>query len=381
MRNYLATSPSSYDFMSRLALASGDTPEDAVHYRQARQVPPDAPATLDAAVLAQMTRHEYAGSRLRGADVQGLDALAARWYAHYLTTLPTDRTLVVWNGKPLQIAAAVAAARTHGSRVVFIENGLLPGTLAFDTQGINESSFLAKLTWYPHQDDAALDAVRGWPLTQRPNASECSHVADDPLPARYLLYLAQVHHDTQITTASSPAYPSVVAGAVAAGCAASELRIPLVIKLHPNDLEWGLATFRAAVPQAHLVVHEPLAWLIEKSSLVVTINSSAGFEARLRGKPVLALGQTMYWPAVASNTRPSQLTAQMADLLDTTPADAGLVEYCTELVHYLVPVGGADDPRRFRKYHQRLRLLEEGLFDHITSLAARDLPRSLCGVR
>jgi capsular polysaccharide export protein len=250
--------------------------------------------------------------------------------------------IVVWNGSNLPLALAIYLARQRGLPVVHAENGYLPGTTQVDLDGVNFNASITRLVnsgeaWLPpHPDlDAMLDADiarfksgRRMPdLQPLPSPDLCRNFAARfasralswlkdralprlhrvslrsavarELPARYVLLPFQVRGDSQLVL-HSPLYGNdleAVVGELDAALARIDPSLRLVAKFHPQELpnvQRGYRGLSRRFPRVSFVNEVPMRKLLEGASAVVTINSTAGFEALLYDKPVLALGRNFY---------------------------------------------------------------------------------------
>lgn len=122
-------------------------------------------------------------------------------------------------------------------------------------------------------------------------------------PTPYLFYPLQVPHDQSIRYFSGFDQDTVLE---AVASLARSTGLTLVLKEHPANRA-SMQSYRQRYPspgtwwsEAHL--HD----LIRHSTGVVTINSGAGFEALLGGKPVVCLGKAEY-DAAAFRAKPANL--------------------------------------------------------------------------
>lgn len=250
--------------------------------------------------------------------------------------------ILVWNGSNLRLSLAVHLARKRRMPVIFAEHGYLPGTTQVDLEGVNFGASISRfaLAGTAHlppdpQLDAALDAdmdrfrtgqrmqdldplpplelrrnlrarlasrVGLW-LERRAlpfiNRHSVPTIGPEALPERYVLFPFQVRSDSQLVL-HSPLYGNDLEAAVAemdAALARIDPQLRLVAKFHPYELphtQRGYRTLPRRYPRVCFVSRIPMASLLERATAVVTINSTAGFEALLFDKPVLALGRNFY---------------------------------------------------------------------------------------
>jgi len=263
--------------------------------------------------------------------------------------------LIVWNGFALPLAAAVAAARSLGIKVVFCEHGVLPGTIAMDPKGIN---FANSLSGKPAQffreialDPAKVESVFSARLQQRPlrkPSSRASSPTDDDklLPERYMLFAMQVHNDSQVLL-FSPRFHSMEQ---AVTYVAEELieynkrtgdSLRLVVKEHPSDSgRIDYTALRQSLPDAYFLRTTPISKIIGNAQAVITINSTVGVEALLHLRPVITLGDAFYnVPGVVRHLNDKEDLAEV--LVETVgrPVDRDLISRFLYSLRYeyLVP--------------------------------------------
>ena len=119
------------------------------------------------------------------------------------------------------------------------------------------------------------------------------------LPERYVLLPFQVRSDLQLVL-HSPLYGDDLEAVVReldAALAAIDPQLRLVAKFHPYERPNVQLAYRDSprrYPRVCFVSSIPMSRLVARATAVVTINSTAGFEAMLYDKPVLALGRNFY---------------------------------------------------------------------------------------
>lgn len=255
------------------------------------------------------------------------------WAAAELIWRKVERAdaVAVWNGSRDAALAAVQAARRQGKKVVYVENGFLPGTVQMDLQGVNFESSIATLTPEDVEaaevPEAAFAAAKTIVYRQRPLGRD-NGAADEPppppkdLPANFVLFAAQVHDDSQIVR-FSPDFRSIEDAIqyVAAECAAAGRA--LVVKEHPSDhgrVDHG--ALKAGLPGVRFLDRANNAALIAQCGAFVTINSSLALQAVDAEKPVCTLGDAAYnLPGIAQRIRPP---ARLRDALAAPVVDESL---------------------------------------------------------
>jgi capsular polysaccharide export protein len=122
--------------------------------------------------------------------------------------------------------------------------------------------------------------------------------------------------------------------------------LTLVVKEHPSDHgRVDYSALRREFPDAIFTKTLNTQDLIEKSSVVVTVNSTVGIEAMLRLKPVITLGDAFY--AVAGLVTPCRAGDDLSEALARaleTPVDRDLTERFLYFLRngYLVPLDRND---------------------------------------
>lgn len=146
-----------------------------------------------------------------------------------------------------------------------------------------------------------------------------------PLPRKYLFLPLQVHDDTQIVI-HSPWVASMEAMVeeVKKAHAALGLDHGLVVKEHPVDLGRYDYTEYARRSGTTWLWDYPLDTVMNGADVVITVNSSVGIEAVVRGKPVVTLGNALYnIPGVVHHApNAAALPGAIRAALDTPPDTA-----------------------------------------------------------
>jgi capsular polysaccharide export protein len=243
-------------------------------------------------------------------------------------TVERAEAVAVWNGSRDAALAAVHAARAQGKKVVYVENGFLPGTVQMDLQGVNFESSLATLNpeaiEVPESAYAVAQAIvyRQRPLGRDNGAADEPLPPPDDLPTDFVLFAAQVHDDSQIVR-FSPDFRSIEDAIryVAAECAAAGRA--LVVKEHPSDhgrVDHG--PLKASLPEVRFLDRADNAALIAQCGAFVTVNSSLALQAVDAEKPVFTLGDAAYnLPGIAQRIRPP---GRLRDALAAPMVDAVL---------------------------------------------------------
>lgn len=250
--------------------------------------------------------------------------------------------LAQWNGLSLGGCVATAFARAMGLPTVFFELGNIETKLFVDAEGVNARARISRETWLLDQYAVSEAEIEVWRegLIQRrrgmataPQAAGISrinfwyaldlighHVMGVPrpmtlsVPARllrktrlwtkpkipahrpetpYLFLPLQVSKDSNLLLCS--AYDNLAALSYAAR-RATDKGLLLVVKPHPaeDDARLNKAVARVCTENGHLLTTCNTTELLLGATEVVTINSAVGMEAKLLGKPVTILGESLY---------------------------------------------------------------------------------------
>ncbi len=250
-----------------------------------------------------------------------------------------------WNGSSLLARALALLARQQGSRRLFFELGNFPGKLLVDPEGVNAKSWFARNYRQLDRKNLDLEAFERWrqgylrkklsqhqvqqaslatkfnwyypldffgfyclsaPYSEPPDifgrtwrylvSQGVRYNYDYFIPAEkpgYVFFPLQVSTDSQLLVNSD--VDNLQALRLAAEIA-QNAGARLVVKPHPAEGDRlfveRLAELRHEL--GFLFVDGNTFQLMQYSSRVVTINSTAGMEAMLLGKPVTVLGRAMY---------------------------------------------------------------------------------------
>ena len=270
--------------------------------------------TVDEALAREMRKiaSRYPWTKpYRWAVERAVKQMIASTYAVMEPFLDDCDAVAMWNGLRGPRFAAASIARARGLKTVFFERGFLPNTVQVDAEGVNYGSSLAR---------QAIDRLDGIEITperaawleglafeqrplgnmKRPVAKTVRGLEEIALPERFLLFLAQVHDDTQIDFYSphfrtmEAAIRSVHAEVVAYNSAHGD-SLKLVVKEHPQDYKRAdYDDLRRSLGDALFLQNVDNDELLRRSSGVVTINSSMGLQAIARDRPVATLGESVY---------------------------------------------------------------------------------------
>lgn len=214
--------------------------------------------------------------------------------------------LVVWNGYGVETASAIKVARAKEIKVIYMENGFFPHTLVMDDQGVNAANSLAGKDAQFYQevrvDPEKLAQLKRIHLQQRELRKKFVGKEEVEFPAKFFFLPFQVHTDTQVLLNSphiSNMYDLVdtVYSSLERFNDQYEADYWLVVKEHPSDFgRINYENLKEKYRQKKVIFTTtvPSSKLIELSKAVVTINSTVGLEALIKGKPVITLGEAFY---------------------------------------------------------------------------------------
>jgi len=290
----------------------------------------------------------------------------------------------LWNGSGLAATIAEQLARRRGIVVIFGENGYLPNTLQLDATGVNAFSSFAR-TWGLDEiralrwTEAQRQELTGLLAAYRDNLSPPQGRGKGRLRASWIAYLQQAVHDlghrktvrggnrlipskiprlppafaffplqvrddSQLTV-HSPLYGNRLEAAIVdVRRALQEVApgLPLVIKLHPADR--GRSNYDPLVracPEVIWVGSGDVRRLLERSALVITVNSTVGIEGLIFGKPVVMLGRSFYgFHGLVHPVRDRRELPAVLRTARNNPPDARLVEQYLLFLYFIALTRG-----------------------------------------
>lgn len=256
------------------------------------------------------------------------------------------RAIVVWNGRKFQ-DHVLHAVNERGIPIVYFENGVLPASTLVDTCGINadisvprdpsvyRSADIQHINVSPIHDRQPRQG-----MLKRANAKASPADVGDGIN---ILLPFQKERDTQILEHSPwihsmPALFDVVTEAVR-GAQLGSYR--LWLREHPSSATRYPSVNRdaAASSDCGFANGGKLADWLDTMDLVITINSSVGMEALLKGKKVITLGNAFYnIPGLVEHAESTEQLTQAIQRVLTTPVDEqlrlGFIAYLAN--HYVV---------------------------------------------
>lgn len=279
--------------------------------------------------------------------------------------------VMVWNGSGLASSLACSLAKEVGAICIYGENGYFPGTMQLDNQGVNDNASINKNTeellnnFTPNikqteifteilnrylNDDNTLNQKIENPtkpsflsriedLTRRKVKTKNKSIMPNQLilknidewPINYVFMPLQVHGDSQLII-HSPVYGQDLDNFVkdtASALNSIDPSLKLIVKLHPKD-DRCYDQLSQTLSNAIFVKNISAKKLIHFSKVVITINSTVGFEALLFNKPVVTAGSNFYIGhgfTFDVNQR-SELTNQLRLALSSDEAPLGTQNFC-----------------------------------------------------
>ena len=216
-------------------------------------------------------------------------------FLRYYTALDKHYTkMLIWNGGKFRQLIALDVARLLSIQVYFFENGLLPNTIVFDTQGINYNNSVPR-------DKAFYEAYTTTiklPKDLVPRVGKNREVfkgEKETLPKKYIFVPFQVDADTQIIS-YSPWIKNMRALFDTIESVSKEYTFHFVLKEHPSSGVEYPDLHKRAEESINISFRNTYSTqeLIENSMAVMTINSTVGIESLLFYKKVIVLGNAFY---------------------------------------------------------------------------------------
>lgn len=254
--------------------------------------------------------------------------IRAAIYKFVLHILEPD-LVIIWNGMADVRYATRTLVAGKGMRILYAEKGMLPESWYVDQNGINALSSIDKKMCNVDMSDESINQTAEYiskiidsgNSAWRQPARESAVLLRDQLGlkenTRIILFAGQVDSDTNVTDFSPFDNVSqaveLTAGAIPNGdmlvikphplCSAhSRLKLQELAKQHPNLIILGEANIWDA---------------IEISDVIVTINSTVAFEALLRKKPIIVLGDgVISLSGLVNVTPPKELREKLSQLLE-----------------------------------------------------------------
>lgn len=301
--------------------------------------------SVDVADIARIERARLPHSfQTRAARLRWRLALAERVDALHAALNETRPARVyVWNGLTGVVAHALRQlSRRRGIDTAFLERGLLPDSVFVDPAGTGGSSQLHRRTLEELTGDAAI-------TLPTPSALDADLRARHGLQAERLIFVPlQVQRDTNIFF-HSDAVRSMRELLERVTDALRDQNAVVVARPHPEESEPLELPQR---PNLRYIAEGSVESWCDAADLVLTINSTVGLTALLRGRPVVALGRAIYTnKGLCRELRLEELPAVLADPATYARPDPARVErfYRALIGSYTVRPGVASHPPSSRR--------------------------------
>lgn len=202
--------------------------------------------------------------------------------------------IVIWNGFTGYVANILRVLACHkGIATAFIERGLLKDSIFIDHQGVNGNSSSTFISHFPSfQDDNLENYVSELFFNKAKMPPKTGYHLPEILKGKKIIFFPlQVQLDTNIIMYCHYNTMREVFFEIYKNL--NDENVFFVIRPHPEENPDVLSNF----PVYENVLISPdfsLDFWLENSDLVVTINSTVGLEALIKGKPVIGLGASIY---------------------------------------------------------------------------------------
>ncbi|MBN1197436.1 MAG: hypothetical protein JXA62_08525 [Candidatus Aminicenantes bacterium] len=251
------------------------------------------------------SRREFRYCRARFDEKFSLEQVRTRYQgwmkqARALYRLVQPDQVWIWNGVLYRGAAFAASATQMGLPVFYAEKGAMPGSWALDPRGTNGASSLLQVP-EPAPEPGRVTAMRkeisqwdqagrsAWGQPERMKAEELEQLREKAAGRKVVFFPGQVDIDSNVICFSPHFRGSGEALDFLVRNLADEYFF--LVKPHPMGGVSG-EDYREIVGERGFVIKDiHVLDAVEVSDLVATINSTVGFEAAVRGKPVFLLGR------------------------------------------------------------------------------------------
>jgi len=206
----------------------------------------------------------------------------------------------VWNGTLYRAAAFASVAQNMDISLRFCEKGAMPGSWALDPRGTNGDSSLLGLA-EPPVEEGSVRAMRdlvgkwdgggqsAWEQPGRLRRQEQNRIIQWAGGRKIVFFPGQVDSDSNIICFSPHFQDSREALRFLVDNLGEEY--VFLVKPHPKGSVGAQEYQQVVQDRGRVIENINVLDAVNSSDLVVTINSTVGFEAALRGKPVFSLGR------------------------------------------------------------------------------------------
>jgi len=213
--------------------------------------------------------------------IKVLDAVFNYW--RYCSTIKKKNInyMIMWNGLKYKQNLMKLAASKYKVKIFYMENGLIPGMTTIDNKGVN---YLNSVPRSPNFFLARLSNKYS-----KPTICTCEN--------KKIFIPFQVNTDSQIIK-YSPWIRDMYAlvKTISDHCQYLPKGYKVIFKTHPKCPEDYSELFKKFEGHSHIIFdnENPTNTLIEKSEIVLTINSTVGIEGLIQYKKVITLGDAFY---------------------------------------------------------------------------------------
>ena len=209
-----------------------------------------------------------------------------------LFTQHTPHLMGLWNGKKIPEMIASEVAQHFDVQCFYFENGLFPNSTVVDKKGVNASNSLPRdCTFYQNYQITHLPKE----LNQRKALGKRIEENID-LPENYIFVPFQTNFDTQVVYHGRWIKNMELLFNLIYQLS-EKLKINFILKEHPSERQMDYTHLHEKAknnPYLNFANAINTQELIEKSTAIITINSSVGLEALLFNKRVIVLGEAFY---------------------------------------------------------------------------------------
>ena len=289
-------------------------------------------------------------------------AIASAYYA--LIKKQKCDIIALWNGKKFPEMIASEVAKTLKVQTLYFENGLFPNTTVVDTQGVNATNSVPRaLSFYQNYNIIA-------PLPQQLTPRETLGKRIEStleLPEKYIFIPFQTNFDTQVVyhgrwLKNMEQLFNVM------NKLSQLLEIHFILKEHPSERQMDYTHLHQKAkrnPYIDFANTINTQELIQKSSAIITINSSVGLESLLFNKKVIVLGEAFY--DIEGITKSANNEEQLKEILSTVESWEVDEEMTKKFLSYLLNdylIHGnwkTPDTQHFQELEQRFKSIIDEL--------------------
>lgn len=242
--------------------------------------------------------------------------------------------IMFWNGITFRQAIALQIAKLYNIKSIYIENGLMPNRIVIDKKGVNFLNSVPRNREFfeNYKNDKSLP--KNLIPRQPKNAKKFSNIKKEPLPERFIFIPFQVDYDTQIML-YSPWIKNMRQLFSIVEEVSKKTNINFILKEHPSSQKNYPDLHKRCNSKISFANGYPTQELIQKSSAIITINSTVGIESLLFHKKVIVLGNAFY--AIEGITKKVNNENELANVinsLDKWNLDENLIDNFLKYLYY-----------------------------------------------